>query len=106
MPLMQSTNGWAGVAVGRMPAPCDVVLTMKGRTMIYRVYYGPKGSDRVPPLEKDRWPCKAFSDLDEALSWAVHAVRRGTTVIGLDGEDGTQLSKGEIASAVSGRRLL
>lgn len=74
--------------------------------MIYRVYFGPQGSDRVPPLEKDRWPCKTFSDLDEALSWAAQVVRRGTTVIGLDGDDGTQLSKGEIASAVSGRQVL
>jgi hypothetical protein len=72
--------------------------------MLYRVYYGPQGCDRVPPLEKDRWPCKAFSDLDEALSWAAHVAGRGTSVIALDGEDGMVLSKGEIASALAGRR--
>lgn len=71
--------------------------------MLYRVYYGPRGSERVPSLEKDRWPCKVFHDFDEALSWSAQAARRGTTVIGLDGEDGTQLTKSEIASALAGR---
>lgn len=74
--------------------------------MLYRVYYGPQGSDRVPPLEKDRWPHKVFSDLDEALSWAALAAKKGTTVIGVVGEDGTLLSKGEIASALAGRQAL
>ena len=72
--------------------------------MLYRVYYGPQGSDRVPPLEKDRWPCKAFSDLDEALAWAAHAADKGTTVISVDGEDGTVLDKSEIASVLAGTR--
>lgn len=72
--------------------------------MLYRVYCGPRGSDRVLPLEKDRWPCKVFSDLDEALSWAAHGAEKGTTVIGLDGEDGTLMTKGEIASSFAGRQ--
>lgn len=73
--------------------------------MLYRVYYGPQGSDRVSPMEKDRWPCKTFSDLDEALVWAAHAAGRGTTVIEVDGDDGTKMSKGEIAVAIQGRRI-
>ena len=67
---------------------------------MYRAYYGTPGSDRVPPLEKDRWPSKQFLSLDDALLWARHVAKRGTSVIAIDGDDGTQLSKTEIARFV------
>jgi hypothetical protein len=67
---------------------------------MYRAYYGTPGSGSVPPLEKGRWPSKQFSNLDDALLWAWHVRKRGTSVIAIDGDDGTQLSKTEIAQFV------
>ena len=67
---------------------------------MYRAYYGTPEIDRVPPLEKDRWPSKQFLSLDDALLWARHVAKRGTSVIAIDGDDGTQLSKTEIARFV------
>lgn len=67
---------------------------------MYRAYYGTPGSERVPPLEKDRWPFKQFLTLDDAFLWARHVAKRGTSVIAIDGDDGTQLSKAEIAQFV------
>ena len=40
--------------------------------MTYRVYSGPRGSESISPLEKDRHLFKEFSLLDEAMSWASH----------------------------------
>jgi hypothetical protein len=48
-------------------------------------------------LEKDRWPFKEFAKLDEALLWTRAVVKHGTTVIAIEGDDGTQLSRSEIA---------
>lgn len=67
---------------------------------MYRAYYGTPGSGPVPPLEKDRWPSKQFSKLDDALLWARLLAKRGTSVIAIDGDDGTRLSKTEIAQFV------
>jgi hypothetical protein len=67
---------------------------------MYRAYYGISGSGCVPPLEKDRWPSREFSNLDDALLWARHVAKRGTSVIAIDGDDGTQLSRTEIAQFV------
>jgi hypothetical protein len=36
--------------------------------MTYRVYSGPRGSQSISPLEKDRYLFKEFSILDEALA--------------------------------------
>src|ERR1051326_5046529 len=47
--------------------------------MTYRVYSGPRGSETVPPLEKDSWLYKEFALLDEAMSWARH-VNKGEGV--------------------------
>jgi len=71
--------------------------------MTYRAYYGIRGSGKISPLEKDRWPSKQFSDLDQALEWAVCVARKGTVVFAIDGDDGTQLMKQEIAAALAGR---
>lgn len=67
---------------------------------MYRAYYGTPGCGLVPPLEKQRWPFKEFTTLDEALLWTQEVVRRGTAVIAIDGDDGTQLSRTEIASCI------
>jgi hypothetical protein len=71
--------------------------------MTYRAYYGTSGSDQLSPLQKDRWPFKEFSDLDQALQWATNVSRKGTSVLAIDGDDGTQLSKHEIAAALAAR---
>ena len=71
--------------------------------MTYRAYYGMQGTDRISPLEKERWPTKQFSDLDQALEWASCVARKGTSVLAIDGDDGTQLTRHELAAALSGR---
>ena len=43
--------------------------------MTYRVYSGPRGSQSISPLEKDRHLYKEFGALDEAMSWARHITR-------------------------------
>ena len=37
--------------------------------MRYRVYVGPRGSEKISPLEKDQFLFKEFSSLDEAFGW-------------------------------------
>jgi hypothetical protein len=51
----------------------------------------------VLPLEKGHWPFKEFATLDEAVLWARRVAKRGTSVIAIDGDDGTRLSKTELA---------
>jgi hypothetical protein len=71
--------------------------------MRYRAYYGTSGSDRVSPLDKGQSPFREFSDLDQALQWANQVARKGTSVLAIDGDDGTQLTKNEIAVAIASR---
>ena len=68
--------------------------------MTYRVYSGPPGSERVPPLEKSRWLYKEFGLLDEALGWARHVNTHGRVTLLIEGDDGTQMSKREILAAL------
>jgi hypothetical protein len=68
--------------------------------MTYRVYSGPPGSERVPPLEKDHWLYKEFGLLDEALAWARHVNGTGRVALLIEGDDGTLLDKKEIAAAL------
>jgi hypothetical protein len=68
--------------------------------MRYRVYSGPRGSAAIPPLERDRLPYKECASLDDALSWARHVQDRGGVVLLIDGDDGTTLSKRDIATAL------
>lgn len=67
---------------------------------MYRAYYGAAGCGLPRPLEKGRVPFKEFSNLSEALLWTQCVVKRGTAVIAIDGDDGTQLSRTDIASCV------
>jgi hypothetical protein len=71
---------------------------------MFRVYHGTPGSGRLHPLQKGRWPCKEFGHLDEAFLWAKYAAKRGTSVLAIDGDDGTQLSRADIAAWLRGSR--
>jgi hypothetical protein len=67
--------------------------------MTYRVYSGPRGSEAVPP-QRDNWPYKEFGLLDEALSWARHINKGDRVPLLIEGDDGTHLTKTEIAAAL------
>ena len=68
--------------------------------MNYRVYSGPRGSESISPLEKDRHLFKEFNLLDEAMSWARHVNESGRVTLLIEGDDGTRLSKQQIAAAL------
>jgi hypothetical protein len=68
--------------------------------MAYRVYSGPRGSETVPPLEKDSWLYKEFALLDEAMSWARHVNKGDRVALLIEGDDGTHLDKRDIAAAL------
>ena len=68
--------------------------------MTYRVYSGPRGSQSISPLEKDRHLYKEFSVLDEAMSWARHLNDSGRVALLIEGDDGTRLTKQQIVTAL------
>jgi hypothetical protein len=68
--------------------------------MTYRVYSGPRGSESISPHEKDRHLYKEFGLLDEAMSWAQHVNESGRVTLLIEGDDGTGMTKQEIASAL------
>lgn len=68
--------------------------------MRYRVYVGPRGAETFPPLQKDQFLFKEFTTLDDALGWARHVNRSGRVTLAIDGDDGTDLKKREIAAAL------
>lgn len=68
--------------------------------MNYRVYSGPRGSESISPLQKDRHLFKEFALLDEAMSWARHVNDGGRVTLLIEGDDGTRLSKQQIAAAL------
>jgi hypothetical protein len=68
--------------------------------MTFRVYSGPRGSQSISPLEKDRHLYKEFSRLDEALGWARHLNDGGRVALLIEGDDGTRLTKQQIAAAL------
>ena len=65
---------------------------------MFRAYYGTAGSGSISPLEKERTPRKEFASLDEALLWSRQVAKKGTSVLSIEGDDGTQLSRSEIAT--------
>jgi hypothetical protein len=69
-------------------------------TMTYRVYSGPRGSQSISPLEKDRHLYKEFSILDEAMSWARHINDSGRVALLIEGDDGTRFTKQQIVTAL------
>ena len=68
--------------------------------MTYRVYSGPRGVQRISPLEKERLLYKELDTLDGALSWARHVNDGGRTALSIEGDDGTILSKQDITAAL------
>jgi len=68
--------------------------------MTYRVYSGPRGSESISPLEKDRHLYKEFTLLDEAMSWAQHVNGSGRVTLLIEGDDGTRLTKQQITTAL------
>ena len=68
--------------------------------MTYRVYSGPRGSQSISPLEKDRHLYKEFDLLDEAMSWAHHMNDGGRVALLIEGDDGTRLTKQQVVTAV------
>jgi hypothetical protein len=68
--------------------------------MTYRVYSGPRGSESIAPLEKDRHLFKEFNLLDEAMSWARHVNNSGRVTLLIEGDDGTRLTKQQIVTAL------
>jgi hypothetical protein len=69
--------------------------------MSYRVYSGPRGADKISPLEKDRMLFKECASLDEAMSWARHVNDGGRTALLIEGDDGTHLTRIEITAALT-----
>jgi hypothetical protein len=67
---------------------------------MYRAYYGPAGHSQLRLLKKDGQPFREFHRLDDALLWARCVARKGTAVLAIDGDDGTQLGRGEITVAL------
>jgi hypothetical protein len=68
--------------------------------MTFRVYSGPRGSQSISPLEKDRHLYKEFGVLDEAISWARHINDSGRVALLIEGDDGTRLTKQQIVAAL------
>ena len=66
--------------------------------MTYRVYSGPRGSESLSPIEKDRHLFKEFGVLDEAMSWARHLNDEGRVALLVEGDDGTRLTKQQIVT--------
>ena len=73
--------------------------------MTYRVYSGPRGSQSISPLEKDRHLYKEFSALDEAMNWARHINDSGRVSLLIEGDDGTRLTKQQIVAALKKRNI-
>jgi hypothetical protein len=68
--------------------------------MTYRVYSGPRGSESISPLEKERYLFKEFNLLDEAMGWARHVNNSGRVTLLIEGDDGTRLTKQQIVTAL------
>jgi hypothetical protein len=68
--------------------------------MTYRAYGGPRGTEWVAPLEKDRLLYKEFDTLDGAPGWARHVNDNERTAVLIEGDDGTHLDKREIVAAL------
>ena len=68
--------------------------------MTFRVYSGPRGSESISPLDKDRQLYKEFSVLDEAMSWARHLNKSGRVALLIEGDDGTRLTRQQIVTAL------
>lgn len=73
--------------------------------MAYRVYSGPRGSETLSPLDKERQLYKEFGLLDEAISWAHHLHESGRVALLIEGDDGTRLSRQQIVTTLKSPEL-
>ena len=63
---------------------------------MYTVYFGPRGRGEVHMGELYS---KRFSSMPEALLWAHRVAAKGRTVVRLEGNDGTNLNRSDLACA-------
>jgi hypothetical protein len=68
--------------------------------MRYRVYFGPRGSAAISPLDVERMLFRECDSLDAALGWARHLTASGRVPLLIEGDDGTRLDKRDIAAAL------
>lgn len=68
--------------------------------MRYRIYSGPKGSEDVSPMSKDKLLFKECTTIDEALSWARHVEKEGRVPLLIEGDDGTRMDRRAVVSAL------
>jgi len=68
---------------------------------MYRVYSGPPGAEMGSPMEKSKMLYKEVGSLDDALAWARHVKAGGRVALLIESDDGTILTKQEIAGALS-----
>lgn len=68
--------------------------------MRYRVCVGPRVSEAISPMQKDQFLFKEFVSLDDAFGWARHINGSGRVTLLIDGDDGTNLTRQDIAAAL------
>jgi hypothetical protein len=68
--------------------------------MRFRIYSGPRGSDDVAAIAKERMLFKELGSLDEALSWARHVEQGGRIPLLIEGDDGTRMDRRAIVDAL------
>lgn len=68
--------------------------------MRFRVFIGPRGSETISPLQKDQFLFKEFGSLDDAFAWARHVNNSGRVTLLIDGDDGTTMTRTDIAAAL------
>ncbi len=71
--------------------------------MQFRVYSGLRGAEDIRAIEKPKMLFKQFASLDEAVSWAHHLDRTGHVALLIEGDDGTSLTRQEIAALLRHR---
>jgi hypothetical protein len=67
---------------------------------MFKVYSGPPGSEPPSPLERQHCLFKQCSTLGEAMDWAGHLRRTGRVALLIEGDDGTHLSRSQIAASL------
>ena len=70
---------------------------------MYRVYSGPSGSETLSPLDKGRHLFKECASMDEAMGFAQHLKAKGRVALLIEGDDGTHLTRNDLAKALHHR---
>jgi hypothetical protein len=71
--------------------------------MTYRGYCSASKSPTPDALKRSRLLSREFQTLDDALGWAHRIKQHGSIAFLIEGDDGTRLSKTDIASALAHR---